>query len=367
MKHEKIALEAAGEALTPTRKRSFSRPLLLGLGPVVVLAGAALAYLHGGRFVSTDNAYIHATIVPISAQVSGPIIAVEITDNARVEAGRPLFEIDRRRFEIALREADGALDKARSDVIALKASYRGQARAIAQAVIDRDFAEREWQRQRRLAARNVVSRAKLDEARHALDAATQKTAVLAEQLSEIRASLDGNPDLAEDDHASVRQALAKREAATLDLDRTIVRAPIAGRVSEAPGVGRYVEAGAPVFSLVADTGLWVEANFKETALTHLRPGQRVTIDVDTYPGRRWSGTVESVAQATGAVFSVLPAQNASGNWVKVVQRIPVRIAIDEQEDGPALRAGMSVEVSVDTGHNRTFAGLVQRLRNFTGL
>ena len=367
MKHEKIALEAVSEAASPARKRSLLRPMLLGFGPVVVLAAAALAYVHGGRFVSTNNAYVHATIVPITAQVSGPIITVDVQDNARVEAGQPLFEIDRRPFEIALREAAGALDKARSDVVALKASYRRQARAIAQARTNRDFAEREWERQRRLAAQNVVSRAKLDEARHALDMARQETGVLSEQLSEIQASLDGNPELPVDAHPSVRQALAKRDAAKLNLDHTVVHAPIAGRVGEAPGLGRYVEAGAPVFSLVADTGLWVEANFKETELTHIRPGQPVTIAVDTYPGRQWAGTVESVSQATGAVFSVLPAQNASGNWVKVVQRIPVRVAIAPVEGAPTLRAGMSVEVSVDTGHKRTLAGLVRDLRILAGL
>jgi membrane fusion protein, multidrug efflux system len=370
MKHETIELDAASPAENRRgehHRKSFLRPFLLGFGPVVVLASAAVAYLHGGRFISTDNAYVHASIVPVTAQVSGPITSVSVHDNERVEAGQVLFTIDRSAFEIAAREADGALDKARSDTAALKASYRQKAREIVQAETDRAYAAREWGRQRRLAAANVVSKRTLDQARHNYDLAAQTVGILHEELSQIAASLDGGPDLPTDRNPAVRQALARRDAARLDLDRTIVHAPIRGRVSEAPSPGQYVASGAPVFSLVADRGLWIEANFKETELTHLRPGQLVRIDVDTYPGRHWAGSVESVAQATGAVFSVLPAQNASGNWVKVVQRIPVRIAIQAEPGAPVLRAGMSVELSVDTGHRRTLSGLLRSVRRLFGL
>ncbi len=365
MKHEKFDLddvEADAGRRRPARRSVRLRILLLALGPGVVLVGGLVSYLHGGRFVSTDNAYIHATIVPVTAQVSGPISNVEIRDNERVRSGQILFAIDPRPYELALRQAEAMLDKARNDVAALKASYREKVTEIGQARSDRGFAERDWNRQRNLAARNVVSRARLDKARHDYVGATQKVAMLREALARIAASLHGNPNIAVDDHPSVREVLARRDRARLNLDRTEVRAPVSGVVSAAPGRGQYVTAGSPVFSLVAVDGLWVEANFKETELTHLRPGQPAAITVDTYPGREWAGRVDSVAQATGAVFSVLPAQNASGNWVKVVQRVPVRIAIADNRTQPILRAGLSVEVSVDTGYRRSLAGLFRSLR-----
>ena len=369
MKHEKIEVVAADEETLgkPMSKRPSRRTVLMAIGPIVVLAGAGYAYLHGGRFVSTDNAYVHATVTPVTAEVSGPISDVQIGDNEQVAAGDVLFAIDRRPYEIALREAEAALDKARSEVMALKASYRQNAEEIALARNNRDYAEREWKRQQSLAARNVVSRAKLDAARHALDVAIQRIAVLKEDLARITADLHGDPGLAIDDHPSVRRMLARRDQARLDLERTQVRAPIAGRVSAAPSLGEYVTTGQPVFSLVSSEQLWIEANFKETELTHMHAGQAVHVTVDTYPGIAWSGSVESIAQATGAVFSVLPAQNASGNWVKVVQRIPVRIALKGEEGRPVLRAGMSVEADVDTGHRRTLGGLITSALHVLGL
>ena len=369
MKHEKIEVAAAEETVSAksAHRRPSRRTVLMVISPLVVMAGAGSAYLHGGRFVSTDNAYIHASVTPVTAEISGPISGIRVRDNEQVEAGDILFAIDPRPYEIVLREAEAALDKARSEVAALKASYRQKAEEIALARNDRDYAEREWQRQQRLAARNVVSRAKLDAARHAFDAASQRIAVLKEDLARITADLRGDPGLAIDDHPSVRQMLARRDQALLDLERTEVRAPIAGRVSEAPSLGQYVSAGQPVFSLVSSDQLWIEANFKETELTHMRAGQPAQVTVDTYPSMEWSGSVESIAQATGAVFSVLPAQNASGNWVKVVQRIPVRIALKGEEGRPVLRAGMSVEVAVDTGHRRTLAGLANSALRLLGL
>ncbi len=361
MKHEKIEVLADGKAPSVARetRRSLLRPVLLVTGPLAVLLGAGYAYLNGGRYVSTDNAYVHASVTPVAAEVSGPISDVRVTDNQPVEAGAILFAIDRRPYEIALRDADAALDRARGDAAALKASYRQKAEEIVLAMHDRAFAEREWQRQQSLAARNVVSRSKLDGVRHDFDVAAQRVAVLRQDLARIAADLRGDPDLPVDQHPEVRQMLARRDRARLDLERTVVRAPISGRVSVAPSLGEYVAAGQPVLSVVSSDQLWVEANFKETELTHMRAGQAARIEVDTYPGVSWTGSVDSIAQATGAVFSVLPAQNASGNWVKVVQRIPVRIGLNTGSPRPVLRAGMSVEVDVDTGHRRSLGGLVR--------
>jgi membrane fusion protein, multidrug efflux system len=369
MKHEAITAQpAAAQAQTvvPSHPRIWLRRLLLTLGPVAVLAGSPAVYLLGGRTVGTDNAYVHADVVQVTAQVSGPVAHVFVRDNQHVAAGDPMFEIDRVPFEIAEREAAAALDRARSQIAALQASYRQKLSEIELAESDRAFAEREWDRQRDLAARNVASRAKLDRVRHDYDVAGRKLDMLQEDLAQIVAGLGGDPKLPADRQPAVREVRGRLEAAELNLERTAIPAPMSGVVSEAPRIGQYVATGLPILSLIGSDRLWIEANFKETALTNLKPGQAVQIAVDTYPGRHWIGQVESLAQATGAMMSVLPAQNSSGNWVKVVQRVPVRIAILVEPDAPTLRAGMSAEVSVETENQRTLAGLVRLLRSAAG-
>ncbi|MGE0746368.1 MAG: HlyD family secretion protein [Rhodospirillales bacterium] len=337
--------------VAPDRRRRLRRALML-LGPLAVAAAGGYFYLTGGRYVGTDNAYVKVDTEMVSPQVSGPIAAVEVAANQRVDAGRVLFRIDDAPFRLALAQAEADLNAARTQIESLKASYRQKQASLALARTNEAYARQELDRQTQLLKSNVVARARYDEARHAYDAAHAQLAVVQQDIAQTLAELAGDAGIAVEAHPTWRAARAARDRAALDLAHTAVRAGIAGVAGRKPVPGQYVTAGEPVMSVVAVGDAWIEANFKETDLTHVRPGQKVTFDVDTYPGREWTGHVESISQATGAEFSVLPPQNATGNWVKVVQRIPVRIAVDAAPGDPPLRAGMSTDVEIDTGHRR---------------
>jgi membrane fusion protein, multidrug efflux system len=339
---------------------------LLALGPALVAIVGGYVYVTGGRYVETDDAFVKADMVALSAEVSGPIVEVAVRENEHVETGQVLFRIDPKPFRIALARAEARLHKAENDVRALKASYRQKQEELTLARNDVDYAEREFRRQAELARRDFASRAKYDEAKHSLDVARQQVAVLEQELRGLLADLAGDPEIPVDHHPTYLEAKAQRDQAALDLEHATVVAPFAGVASKKPDLGDYVTAGTPVMSIVADQDVWIEANFKETDLTHVRPGQPASIRIDTYPGRQWHATVESISQATGAEFSVLPPQNATGNWVKVVQRIPVRIAIRTDEGGPPLRAGMSVTAEIDTGHRRELPGFVETALAWAG-
>ncbi len=340
-------------------RRRWLRPLLLLLGPLVVLVGAGYVYATGGRYVSTDNAYVHADKVAISAEVAGSIAETDVHENQPVAKGDVLFRIDDRPYRVALERAEAQLRAAKDAVEALKATWRQKAAEIQMDQANANFAQRDLGRQTQLAKNSYASQAKLDEARHAVDVARQQIAMTRHEQSQIAAQLGGGLDTPLDAVPSYAAAKAARDQAQLDLAHTLVRAPFSGIASKTPEPGAYVTAGVPVMSVVADTGLWIDANFKETDLTHVRPGQTVAITIDTYPDHGWQGTVKSIAPASGAEFSVLPAQNATGNWVKVVQRIPVRVVIRPQKDAPQLRAGMSANVEIDTRHKRALPDFVR--------
>ncbi len=338
------------------------RRLLLAIGPLAVIVGVAAYYLMTGRYVSTDDAYVQAARVDVSANISARVSEVDVRDNQAVKAGDVLFRLDPRRFQIAVDEAEAALAAARLKVHSLKAAYM---RRQADEKAARDtlaFAQREFGRQKQLAADGISSRSQLDKAQHEVDAARQQVDAAAQQTQSALAELAGQPDAPVDSQPSVRQAQAALDRARLELSYTAVHAPIDGIVAkvEQLQVGDYITAASPLFALVSTRNVWVEANFKETELTHMRPGQRVTFAVDAYPGRTYTGRVESASPGTGSSFSLLPPENASGNWVKVVQRLPVRLSIDPQKTGageapPPLAAGMSVTAEVDTGHRRSLA------------
>jgi len=330
--------------------------LMLGV-PLAVIAGAAALWLAGGRMMQTDNAYVKAEKIPVSAEVAGTVRVVLVRENQQVAAGTPLFRVDDAPFRVSVARAEARLAQARTDVAALKASYRAKQAEIALARTRTSFAQRDEARQADLADRNFISASRLDEARHATELAAQQAVAVERELARIGESLGGGPDLPADRHPTVLAAQAELMQARLDLARIEVRAPVAGTVSRAPKPGQYVAAGATALALIADGALWIEANFTETDLTWIRVDQPVRVRIDTYPGRVWHGTVESVSPATGAEFAVIPPQNATGNWVKVAQRVPVRIRIDAPPDAPPLRAGLSAQVSVDTGRRRTFADL----------
>jgi membrane fusion protein, multidrug efflux system len=350
--------QAQPQPSVPARRRRWRKPLLLVV-PLVVVAIGAFFYFTGGRYVSTDNAYVRADNVTISAEVSGPIAAVVVRDNEHVAKGQVLFRIDEQPFRVALDRAEAALRAQRDTIESLKAQYGEAVESLKLAEANAAFAKREYDRQAKLAKTKVASESTLDSARNKYDQATQQIAVTRQQIAQIRARLGGDPDAPSESQAAYLQAKAAVAQAALDLAHTAVHAPFAGIASNKPQPGAYVTAGNAVMSVVADEGVWIEANFKETDLTHVVPGESVTVSVDTYPDHEWHGTVESISQATGAVFSVIPPQNATGNWVKVVQRIPVRIALKNAADAPPLRAGMSTQVDIDTGSRHRLTKLVQ--------
>ncbi len=350
------------------RPRRWLRLFLLALGPAVVLAGAGYVYVTGGRFVGTDNAYVRAEKVSISADIAGRVTQVLVKENEVVAAGQVLFRLDEEPLRIAVARAKAQLESVRFDVDAMRANYRQKREELKMADMNQAYAEREFNRQSDLAQRAVASQSKYDETRNKLDAARQQAVALKHDLSHLLAALAGDAEIPFEQHPRYLQAKAELDQAALDLRRASVAAPSAGVIAKIDNLrpGDYVKAGTPVFSLVALDRLWIEANMKETDLTYVRPGQKVTVSVDTFPDLAWTARVDSVSAATGAEFSVLPAQNATGNWVKVVQRIPVRLLIEDTQNKPGLRAGMSVEVEIDTGRQRALPSLVKTALAWVG-
>ena len=328
-------------------KLSLRRLLMVGV-PAIAFVIIGYFYFTAGRYVSTDNAYVKADMVSVSPDVGGRIVQVFIHQNEVVKAGAPLFQIDPQPYKIALAESNAQLRASEANVKSLKAKYQMTVAQLSLAQSNVDYYRREFQRQSSLAKSKYASQAKLDTARHNLDTAIQLGQMLKQSIGQIAATLDDKPDAPFQEHSSYQQAEATRNNATLNLDRTIVRAPFDGVLGKQPQVGDNVAPGTPVVSIISQDHIWIEANFKETDLTKVQPGQKAEIDIDTYPDRTWIGRVLSISQATGSEFSILPAQNATGNWVKVVQRIPVRILIERRDGDPEIRAGMSVEAVIDT-------------------
>ncbi|MBV6423750.1 MAG: Multidrug export protein EmrA [Steroidobacteraceae bacterium] len=332
--------------------KRWLRPVLLFGVPLAIVATAVWLWFTGGRFVTTDDAYVKADKVPVSVEVAGTLQKLLVRENQRVTPGEPLFTLDAAPYEVALAKATAALARARTEIAALKASYREQQAQIALSKTRVQFAEREYRRQADLAAKGYVSAINLDQAQEAVELDRQQTVALEHDLARIAASLGGGPDLPVEQHPDYLSAQAAVAQAQLDLARTTIRAPLAGVVTKLSKVGTWLAPGTPALALVGGEAPWVEANFTEKDLTHVRPGQPVDLRFDIYPGRHWRGVVDSISPATGAEFSVLPPQNATGNWIKVTQRIPVRIELAPQDDAPVLRAGLSAWVKIDTGHRR---------------
>jgi membrane fusion protein, multidrug efflux system len=360
---------APSKERAPGSRRKLVRRVLLIGGPLLLIAAILYFYLTGGRYVSTDNAYVQADKLAISTEVSGFVAEIPVRENQRVEAGQTLFRLDDEPYRIALAGAEAQLAATRNQIASLQASYREKQAEIKQAETDVAFYEPELKRQAELLQRKVTPQAKYDEARRNLDASRQKIVMLRQQAQGILAQLGGAPDQPVESQAAYRQVQAQVDNARRSLRRTVVTAPMAGIVTNVDKlqVGQYLPAAQAAFSLVATDHVWVEANPKETDLTYVKQGDPATVTVDTYPGREWQAAVASISPATGAEFSVLPAQNTSGNWVKVVQRIPVRLRVEVPENAPPLRAGMSVEIDIDTGHKRTLGGLVETARRWIGL
>jgi membrane fusion protein (multidrug efflux system) len=343
-------------------KRSRKRILMFALLPVALIVGGYL-YVTGGAVMSTDNAYVQADMVGLSTDVSGIVTGVLVHDNQKVAKGDVLFKLDDLPFRLTLDRAEAQIGTTRNDLLALQASYRNMQTQVEQAKIDVDFNNVNFKRQQQLIINDFTPRATFDAARNTLQASQQKLASLEAQLAGIAANLNGNPDAPIEEHPRYKDALAARNEAARQLSHTVVKAPFAGIVTNVPSLqpGQYLAAAATAFNIVSTDHVWVEASPKETELTYVKPGQKATIDVDTYPGRHWVGTVDSISPASASSFSLLPAENTSGNWVKVVQRIPMRIRVDNAPGKPSLRVGMSVELNVDTGRERGLPSFITDL------
>ncbi len=345
------------------------RRVLLMLGPVVVLATGLFVYTTGGRYVSTDNAYVHAGKLTVATDVSGIVANVAVHESQKVDKGDVLFTLDQEPFRIALAGAEANLGTVRNQIATQQATYRQKMAQIDQAKTDVVFYETTAQRQQDLLKRGVSAQATFDQAKRDLDAARERLSMAQHDAEAALAQLGGNAEGRIEDHPSFLAAQAQVDKARRDLAHTTVLASIPGVVTnvDALQVGEYLPAGQAAFSLVSSADVWVEANPKESDLTYLKPGAVATITIDAYPGREWHGTVTSLAPATGAEFSVLPPQNATGNWVKVVQRVPIRLKVEMPADAPPLRTGMSAYVEIDTGHQRQIADLFGGARQAIGL
>jgi membrane fusion protein (multidrug efflux system) len=335
-------------------KKPRLRLLMFALLPLALIIGAYW-YITGGQVVSMDDAYVEADKVGVSTDVPGIVAEVAVTENQHVEAGQILYRLDDLQLRFALARAQAQIGTVRDALNALKANYRDMQSQIQQAQNDIEYFDTEFHRQQDLLAAHVASQSVFDTARRNLQNAQQKLASLTQQLGAIAANLDDDPAGEVEKKPRYLDAVAQRDEAARQLAHTVVKAPFAGIVTNVPAIapGKYLQASVTAFYLVAADHVWVVANPKETELTYVRPGQSASVTVDTYPDTQWSGGVESISPAAAQEFSLLPAQNTSGNWVKVVQRVPVRVRIDTNDKSlPPLRPGMSVEVDVDTGHRR---------------
>ena len=332
--------------------------LLVGVPALAAAAGVAL-WLQGGRYEETENAYVKAHMIAVTADVSGRVVEVGVRDNEPVAAGALLFRIDAVPFELAVARAEAEMAVVRTTLEGLRAEHRVALADAAEARERIGFLARQLERQAKLKERGMGLEASFDEARHNLEAARRRLESAQEKAARVLAALGGDLKRPVEMHPSFLAAAAARDLGRDELARARVVAPVAGIVSNMRlQVGERVERGVPVFSLIESQAVWIEANFKETQLTHMREGQEVTVVADAYPDAKWRGRVSTIAPATKAEFALLPAQNSSGNWVKVVQRVPVLIALDSVPDGQTpLRAGMTVTARVDTGHVRSLSAL----------
>jgi membrane fusion protein, multidrug efflux system len=353
----------APDVVDRPRRAGISRhvlgPMLMIAGTIAVGAGALTFWLHSGRYVSVDDAYVRAAKEALSTDVAGIVAEVPVKDGQQVQKGQVLLRLDPRQFAIALTGARADLAETALTLQAMQQDYHRMLTDIEvkQSQVQADQAN--FDRYATLVKGGGVTRAEYDNARFALSADQHAVEALKEQAAVQLARLGGSADTPVEQLPQYLAAQAKVDEAQRKLDHTVIRAPFAGTVTDVDSVqpGMYLAASTAAFGLVSSERVWVEADPKETELTWVKPGDHVDVTVDTYPGRTWSGVVESIMPNSGSEFAVLPAQNTSGNWVKVVQRIPVRIHVDRHPGDPDLRTGMSVEASIDTGHTRSLADL----------
>jgi len=362
MSHAATALREDIATRPAVRARSRQKLLRWGLmagGVLAVIIGGGAYWLSSGRWVATDDAYVQADSMTMSTDVSGIVASIPVHEGEAVSKGQVLFSLDPQKFQIALDNARANLAQTRLNIEAAKADYQAALRDTdaRQQQVNADQAT--YGRYAALVKERAVTQQETDDARYKLAADQQAVRASESQARALLAKLDGNPDIATEDMPSFKQAQAQVAEAEREMNHAVVRAPYDGIVTQVNKLqpGMYLGASTAAFGLVSTDHVWVEAEPKETQLTFAKNGDPVDVSFDIYPGRSWQGTVESVAPATDQNFSLLPAENSSGNWVKVVQRIPVRIRVDMKPGDPPLRAGMSAEIDIDTGHTRTLSDL----------
>jgi membrane fusion protein (multidrug efflux system) len=334
--------------------RNRLRLVLLIVLPAAAAIIGLVIYMLGGRYISTDNAYVGAQKVLITPDISGKVVRIAVREGQHVNAGDELMTLDDVPFQLALDQAKAKLANARTDFDKAKINLTSLNSMSDLGKKNVDLKQRDVDRKTKLVNSQAGSQTDLDTAIGALVTAQQLSQFTDQQRDTTLNSLLGDANLPLEKFPEYAQAKAVLDQAQRDFDHTVLRAPIAGTATQVDNIqlGRYVAAGAPIFSVIDDQAPWVDANPKETDITYLRVGQKASLAVDSFPDYTFQGTVVAVSPGTGSQFSILPAQNASGNWVKVVQRVPVRIAFDKGEDVRLLRSGMSVNVEIDTGHSR---------------
>ena len=369
----KFPPEQKGNSATPRTKlaaeprrrlmagmRRYRRVLLLVVLPVIAVIGGLVFYLNGGRYVTTDDAYVGAQKVLITPDISGKIISVAVKEGQLVTTGDVMFQIDPVPFRLALAQARAKLDDAKTSHDNLVANVKLYAQTIEIVNAGIALKQRDVERKSSLVKSNAGSQLDMDNSGTALVTAQAQLQLVKMQNSTALNQLLGNPDLPLEDFPAYMQAKAVLDDAQRNLDLTTVRAPMAGIATQVEQIqlGRFVVAGTPVFSVIDTAKPWVDANPKESDFTYVAVGQPVSIDVDAFPDHVFKGTVGSLSPGTGAQFAILPPQNATGNFVKVVQRVPVRIYFDDNDKYVRkLKAGMSAYTSIDTGHRRSLAAL----------
>jgi len=337
--------------------KKMQRLALIGV-PVLIVLGALVFWLQGGRHISTENAFVKADIAQIASEIPGRIMELGVRDHSSVAAGDVLLRLDPANYRLALAKAEAEVDSARAAVEQMKANLREIRAEAKEAENKLEFLRAQARRQRELSGRGVASVAQLERVTSEEQEGEDRLAVLQQRIARVVAALGGKPDRPTDAFAAVREKMAMRDRAALELSYTEIKAPKSGVVVNFRlQLGEQVKPQTPLFALVTDRRPWLEANFKETELTHVKVGQKAKVVLDMHPDVTWDAVVESISPATGAEFAVLPAQNASGNWVKVVQRLPVRLQLVERPGEPRLPAGMTAYVSIDTRRTRQLSNL----------
>jgi len=362
--------EGVAKAPRKTIGERLRLPLIVAFPILLAVAGVAYYFAEEGH-VSTDDAFVYAAKESVNARVSGQVVEIAVKDNQRVRKGQLLFRIDPEPYQIAIEQAEAELGNARIQIDELKATYRQQLAELQSAKDSATFDEHEYNRKKALIAADFTSRTAYERAETDLQVSRQKITSTEQQIANTIAALNGDPDIDVSRHPTVQAAKARLDLAKLNMSYSEVYAPDDGVVARVEDlqVGDFVNPGAAVFSFMSSR-IWIEANFRETDLTHMCPGQEARISVDVYPGSSFKAHVVSLSPGTGSDFAVLPPENATGNWVKVVQRLPVRLELDGVDPERPLFSGISVTVHVDTGYRRSWRhpfelGLITETRQET--